>query len=45
MASQNLATSMMVEAMLIAMPMVVMYFNMTQDISATPPPSMNAPQP
>ena len=22
-----------------------MYFNMTQDISATPPPSMKAPQP
>ena len=45
MASQNLATSMMVEAMLIAMPIVVIYFNMTQDISATPPPSMKAPQP
>ena len=45
MASQNFATSMIVEAIAISMPIVVMYFNMTQDISATPPPSINAPQP
>ena len=46
MASHILETIMMVEAVPTAMPSPPsMYFNMTQDISATPPPSMNAPQP
>lgn len=45
MASQNFATSMMVDAAATAMPLLVMYLSMTHDMSATPPPSMNAPQP
>ena len=45
MASQNFATNMIVDATPMAIPLLVMYFIMTHDISATPPPSMNAPHP
>jgi hypothetical protein len=44
-ASHILAIIIMVEATAIAMPIVVIYLSITQDISATPPPSISPPAP
>ena len=45
MASQNFATIIIVDATAIAIPFLVIYASITQDIMLTPPPSIRPPIP